>query len=336
MAFTFARDYEKWISSDSGKVDYPIQGAFIIPVQNTLMTSQTIEFMFLKNQQFLDNYKADPQLLPFFCGQHWYSNQEIKNGDLKLIWLKPFDNIELFNNFDIYTLLESINKLEIILDHSFLFSDITYCVDIGTGLNKQLLAFHKKNFSVGKAFECEDRSSVLNTSLNTNQITSRESIAMQLYIVGNGIISLGDIYIGLLESAFMHFYQCCELLIGTHKDSQIETRVNELQVSLEDRERISKITRHVFIARNWFFAHSGYEQKSFYKEDKMLIQNSKFSSQVIRQVLVAKWLSRYLLSIVLKTELKQREFRIYDSTGIESYNFNGNISDLSSTFKIPE
>ncbi len=51
MAITFSRNYEKWVSLDSVKVNYPVLGAFIIPLQNTFMTSQTIKLIFEKNDQ---------------------------------------------------------------------------------------------------------------------------------------------------------------------------------------------------------------------------------------------------------------------------------------------
>jgi hypothetical protein len=183
----------------------------------------------------------------------------------------------------------------------------------------------------GLGFEVEERGAAATNLKNhsgayrtiTDPVVTR---AADHYLTGLTLLGLEDSFSGLLDAAFMQFYQGCETLLlqaqrETVNDANKRIAANPLVSNPMD---LQVIVAHVWKARHNYFGH----------RSGTTLQTSDEVFQVAKQVLVARWLCRLMIDLQIgPTTFLCREMRFYHRDTSEGYM--GTLAELETTFRLP-
>lgn len=149
-------------------------------------------------------------------------------------------------------------------------------------------------------------------------------VAIRHYLCGMGLLAMEDTLPGLIDAAYMQFYQGIEALTGASKLDDAKKAIAAL--ALPDSNTLQAICHQVFMVRHKYFGH-GNETDFHEIADQGLAE----ATRVARQVLVARWLCKTLIDAQSPSKISLvREMRIYGSEG--STEFRGQIVDLEGMF----
>lgn len=321
MSTFSARNLEIWKSS-LGKELTPLDGVFAIEVKPSLMVSQSIQYL-----KELSNSSAQNLLLKrFINGMKWWDQNRHQNI---IFWHYNFKNKQEFGDFTPEVIIEELEQLELNLDISLFWNQITYLGEFGRGPEKPLIQIVRNNLIRAMAFEVEERGKVTK-ALNENPIklSIKAKIALSHYKTGMALLTEEDKLPGLIDGAFMQFYQAIEVLTEEHSNKN--DKAIKKGESLYGKDFPSEVLRHIFKARNIYFAHS----KSSNAEIKKAQKNLNTAFDIAKQVLVVRWCAKKLLSIETGVDLVIREMRLYPSLKQSIY-FSGRLEELKGDFALP-
>lgn len=155
---------------------------------------------------------------------------------------------------------------------------------------------------------------------------SNNKVALRHYLTGLTLLALEDSVPGLLEAAYMQFYQGIEAIVQTHVLPEAKQRI--AQMGLPDPLATQIICHQVFNVRHKYFGHGS--ETDFHE---IADASAEDAFRVAKQCLVARWLCRVLLDqqTPSKTSLL-REMRMYLHNTSDA--FHGTVQEIESTFWI--
>jgi len=287
-----------------------------------IMVSQTVEFLFEAVSR-RNISVTDQELIPFFDGARYLTLQTLD----RLIWGKSFETSEKLFSFDLENIFSAVRKLELHADVSFNIREIAYMADLGSGPNTPLLVAKRMPLGRGVSFEVEERG-VFAQSLSKTILKRSSSalLAQRHYSTGLVLLAAEDQVPGLVEAAFMQFYLSIEAILGTQNKADACERAVTNHSSVP-----SKIVEHVYLARHRFFGHAHPRNDAYVEAGNDPVT----AFEIAKQVLVARWCARALISSELKEDLLSREMRLYPNLVPGSVAFNGRVESLTE-FALPE
>ncbi len=318
-----ARRLEIWRSSRADAIK-PISGAFVFKPIQALMVRPTLEFIYESHAQILAAMSAHSLIRPFFDGASWYSPQ-----NPILSWQRNFASSKELFAFDLRVLFQALHELETHVDVSLPWRELSYLADVGSGPQLPLLTARRLPIFRGMAFEVTERGRV-RESLRLGEFPEatkpKVMLSQQHYSTGMALLATEDVFDGLIDAAFMQFYLACESLLEKHERNAACSSGRELYGTSFD-DALHDIVDHVYKARSRFFGHA---------HPKVVtgLIDPDHAFDVAKQVLVARYCARRLLSLELKRELVIREMRLSvdDTSSIE---FLGDPIALTTTFSLP-
>jgi hypothetical protein len=228
-------------------------------------------------------------------------------------------------------LLEELRALSMCIDFPLTCNRIEYEIPPGQVNSGTVFIASRKSIGRGFAFEADERETASENLMNRFAayllLNDHDgSVAAQHYLTGLTLLNLEDQFPGLIDAAFMQFYQGCEtLLLRQPRETvtQAKKRV-AADSSIPNAREIQIIVAHVWKIRHGFFGHRALSVPSTADE----------VYQVAKQVLVARWLCRRLIDFRVRSANGLcREMRLYHRQRSEE--FRGTIGELETTFMIP-
>lgn len=146
------------------------------------------------------------------------------------------------------------------------------------------------------------------------------------YLTGLSLLSLEDQVTGLIDAAFMQFYQGCELLCRDSVGGIENSKKYIAKLALEKSRELQIIAHHIWRVRNKYFGHGDV----LYNE--MSNQNVESVIQVAKQVLVARYLCKQLLDAHTPSRVPLvREMGLFSEN--YSGDFRGQVGQIENTFR---
>lgn len=317
------RDWEIWTNNDFFEESKIIDGYYLIRFTPSLMQEQTIEFLREKIELIRQNlFSINNNLLPYLSV---FLSFEDKNVINKHERLNNQSNIKQLLN----QILEEIEALSLCLDFPFNCYQIEYIVPPLQPVSGKVFIATRKNLARGLAFEIEERGSASQKIVSDYDCFLLSNISIKTagkhYLTGLTLLALEDTYPGLIDAAFMQFYQGCEILCGNNfKEDKAKKYIAKI---VNDSENLQIIIHHLWQVRNNYFGHGNSENNIFGNI------NSQTVYLIAKQVLVARWLCKKLLDINFPSgESLIREMRFYNKGTSE--NFQGRVEELETSFRL--
>lgn len=316
------RTYEVWNSSFADHLG-EIHGAFLIDVQQTLMVKQTLDFLAeIANSNIQGSHSHN--VLGFLRGMSFYDPRDPKG----LWYAATFQSAADLRSFNINDLLDAVRELELHCDVNITTGSIRFLAITGLGIpDKQLMVYNRLSFPRGMALEIEERGGIAASLSSGIVLTSANAqMAIHHYSTGMALMAGEDAIAGLLDAAFMQFYLAAEAILGKHeRTAAIQAGVE--QFGTEFDAATSECVSHTYLARHRFFGHS-------HPKVAPKLPDAERAFRIAKQVLVARWTARKLISLEIGIDLTIREMRLYDTFG-DSINFVGSVDQLTTEFALP-
>jgi hypothetical protein len=321
MSTISVREWEVWQNNSFFQIDQELHGQFVLELVPALMQRQTIDFVY----EQIDGIRQGHLSLPV-NGASGYLSPLIWRMQPNLIYkiqvFRTADDIP--NTLDL--LLQELTALSMCVDYPLLSNHIEYMIPPGQPESGRVFIATRKPLVRGLAFEVEEREMAakkLMTDFDLYALRADEVLraAIQHYLSGLTLLGLEDQVSGLVDAAFMQFYQGCELLCESHR-----VDVAKRNFAMRHPGVVTKNTQiiidHVWTVRNKYFGHHDLKHIAKYGD----------TYQVGKQVLVARWLCRLLIDDRIGVSALCREMRFYH--GQTSEEFRGTVTELETTFKI--
>lgn len=315
------RPVETWTSSRVSEIA-DFTGAFVYDVTPTAMVTRSIEHIRSLFSSDLSAYS--PGLQSFIRG----SLYQDKLGPQVLIAYASFKSGDDLHSVNFSDLEDRLSELELHFDINFTFGKVTYCVDFGSGPVEPLKVYQRRPFTRGVGFRLHE-SEAVNASMASGQIAWPENtrLAQIHYSTGLGLLAGEDGISGLLDGAFMQFYLAIECALGTMALGKVRDK-GRMRFGERFTDRHFEITKHVYLARHHFFGHG-------HPKLEGRLRDRERSFAVAKQVLVAKWCARELISLLVDRNLLNRTTALYSLDRQGSASFHGELSDLDKEFALP-
>lgn len=317
------RDWDIWTNStyfDGRKYD----GYFEFTIVGTLMVPQTVEYLTtlyeLRSGQFTKVEATNPDIVR--------QAMHTEEGNL---CLRMYDRLD--TNADLDFLLRSLN--------SFLEA-LSLATDVPLSSQKirfisyhagKLLVANRRPVSRGMAFECGERS-IASEKLDKDLAYYRGdndpnlAVGRRHYMTGMQLLGLEDMVTGLLDAAYMQFYQGCEALCRNPRGNLEASKQYIATLPLPDSRQLQIIAHQVWRVRHKYFGHGDVR----YNLQANLGQTR--AAAVARQVLVARYLCRRLIDAMAPSgRYLVREMNF--SFGQNIAPFTGSVHQLEHDFRVP-
>lgn len=196
-----------------------------------------------------------------------------------------------------------------------------------------ILQANRRSIGRGVGFEVEERgiaTAKVRADLAFYQDDSDHHavVGRRHYMAGMQLLALEDQIAGLLDAAFMQFYQGCEVLCRDSKGALEPSKKYIAAQALSDSRELQIIAHQVWAVRHKYFGH-GDVQHNLYAN-----KNREQAAQVARQVLVARYLCRRLVDLKAPSGTPlAREMGFF--FGSYSGDFTGQVNQLLDGFKVP-
>lgn len=323
MSVLSYRPWDIWLNStyfDNGKMYH---GYFECTILNALMVPQTLQFIAEK--------------------------YEIRNGRFQQITIPPMDILKrsistVEGNLCIKLYDELITSKcpkDIIKKVLLFLESLSMCVDCSLICHKirfisndygKLLVANRHPIGRGIGFEIEERgkaSEKLNKDFDFYLDESDPNLVVgkRHYLAGMQLLALEDQITGLVDAAFMQFYQGCEALCRDPSGSLKGSQKYIAKLSEPDVRELQIIAHQIWMARNKYFGHGDVQ----YNLNANINQNN--AQSVAKQVLVARYLCRRLIDANAPSGFfMEREMSFHFR---DSYNkFSGEIRLLEREFRV--
>ncbi len=315
------RTWEYWINKEFFDTQETYHGWFECIIAPTLMATQTVEFVIeqyeIRDFQFTSISPYPPQ----YKQQLMYTNE----NELCLKIYTSFDTTQ-DAKLAIDKVMDFLTTMSLSTDFPLICHKIRF-VDANRG---KLLVANRKSIGRGVGFEIEERgiaSQKINSQfpeyLSLMQNDEYFKVGLRHYLTGMQLLSLEDQVSGLIDAAFMQFYQGCEALCQDPKGNLEPSKKFIAQKATSNVKELQIIAHQVWRVRNKYYGHGD--------KDFNLQANSNLSQmqQVAKQVLVVRYLCRVLLEIYTSSQqILTREMGLY--FGENSNSFNGDIGSFAS------
>lgn len=320
MSAILYRDWKVFVDQSAPRAPN-ISGHFIVSFANFLMADQTIAFIaetceLSSTSISVVNRPREAYGLP--------AERTVDNLPM----------LRLFGNLDTSKVAQAIAEVIALVDR------LSYCVDFPLVVvrieflaNGQDPLVHATRRPIARAvaFEVEERGDArakLSTDFGVLGSSSTIDVASKFYMTGMKLLGLEDQVDGLIDAAFMQFYQGCEVIIGHGKIEENKKRIASFQ--LNDNLRDVQIAWHqIYHVRNMFFGH-GNPKTSIHGQT-----DADVAHRAARQALVVRWILRRLIDLECPSNINlAREMRFYSA--ITSYGFGGDPTELNGAFWAPQ
>ena len=313
------------IDSSLSQNSTKLSGAFFITLIPNLMMNIFVEFLW---ETFANGLTSQDTDIQGFLEGSRYRNPQIKN---ELIWCKNFNNIEELKSFDIDQIFSSLTKLSLYLDSNLTWIEIIYKVDNGSGFNTPIRWYRRTPLTRGISFELEERAqaSTLLSSIPIT-LTEKQTVASNYYNTGMSLLGLEDQLPGFIDAAFMQFYLGIETFTeySGFTLNKIKRKLDSQNIKYTDDD--ITIIEHIYSVRNNYYAHPSTRTKS--SNIAKAMKDDNFAFQIAKQVLIARFILKRLISLSTNTTLPIREMFLY-FRGV-SYSFNGDTKLLLNDFRL--
>lgn len=317
------RDWDIWTNStyyDGRTYD----GYFELTIAGTLMVPQTLEYLAetyeVRHGRFTRVARANPDVV----------RQAIHTEEGNLC-LRVYDRLD--SNADLGALLHSLNSfleaVALATDAPLACQKIRF-ISFGEG---KLLVANRRPVGRGMAFEIEERGTASRKLADDLEYYLDDSdphllVGRRHYMTGMQLLGLEDAVTGLLDAAFMQFYQGCEALCRDPRGGLEQSKRYIATLPLPDSRELQIIAHQVWRVRNKYFGHGDVS----YNLEANLSQTR--AAAVARQVLVARYLCRRLIDAHapsgshLVREMNLGFGQVYRS-------FVGRVQQLEQEFRVP-
>jgi hypothetical protein len=296
-------------------------GHFEVDLVAFMMTEQTLEFL----EQYFELHSPHPVKV----------NTPTPLAGIIRQWRGTLPKLRIYGTFapcqaaepQIEAITAYLTALAVCVDHPLTAHTIRF-EDDQEGLVLQAI---RRPFGRGVAFELEERD-LANGKIQADFAALAHTasqpgplmVAIRHYLCGMGLLAMEDTLPGLIDAAYMQFYQGIEALTGTYVLEDAKKAIAAL--GLPNSATLQVICHQVFSVRHKYFGHGN--ETDFHE---IADQGMAEATRVARQVLVARWLCKTLLDAQSPSKVSLvREMRIYGPEG--SSEFRGQIADLEGTF----
>lgn len=320
------REWQIWTNMDFFSDGEDINGVVHFKITPSLMAEQTIGFLYEKLESIRN-------------GQQQFKNQDLRSF-FDLSYITPTKELMIQrvasiprNTQDIEAILrrhlEDLSAISLCLDFPLTCNEIRFIVPPGQPENGEVFIAVRKQIGRGMAFEIEERGSASSRLSNDfdcfRNLNPIQKAAQKHYLNGLTLLGLEDQFSGLIDAAFMQFYQACEILCGeNYKLKEVKKYIAKHHQ--DESRNLQIIAHHVWQIRHEYFGHGNVENHIVNIEDMEQTFNTA------KQVLVARWLCKRLLDLSTNSKPLAREMRLYNKSG--SVHFSGREESISQEFYI--
>lgn len=318
------RDWELWLNSEYFKEVQSIDGYFECVLHNSLMVNQSVVFL-AEDYEILNRQLVKVDRRP----------QEVTLKDIQTsegeLCIRLYELLDLSKEIQqtIYEIKLFIDSLAIAIDAPL----SCYSIRFISQHSGKILHANRKQIRRGFSFRIEERSLAklkLETDLKYFQDKSDPYLVagQRHYMTGMQLLSLEDFSSGLIDAAFMQFYQGCEVLCRDKQGALNESKKYIASKNAPDSKNLQIIAHQIWRVRNKYFGHGDV------RYNLLANQNRVQATMVANQVLIARYLCRRLIDINSPSnEFLIREMGLYFAG--YSGNFNGEIKQLLEDFNVP-
>ena len=326
MSVISHREWNIWTNLDFFEEESEVTGVVYLRITPSLMSEQTIGFIYEKIEQIRTGQPqfTDTRLKDYF-DLRWISSTKESVIQKRGVVVTNNEVIRVF----IGDILHELEALSICLDFPLTCNEIRFHLPPFQPKNGDVFVASRKPISRGMGFEIEERGSAsarlahdFDKVINSN---STQKVAVRHYLNGLTLLGLEDQFSGLIDAAFMQFYQACEVLCGENY-KLIEVKKHIAAVHQDESRTLQLIAHHIWQIRHNYFGHGNVDNNIVNLGD---LENTFGAA---KQVLVARWLCKRLLDLKMDATPLVREMRLYHKEG--SVCFNGSIDQLIDDFYI--
>lgn len=318
------REWQIWANLDLFKNETDIRGVIYLKITPSLMVENTVGFIYEKIEHIRQGALQfeNERLKKYFDLSYITPTSEIVIQ--KSTFISP--EIEFIQPL-INETLEELEAISLCLDFPLTCNEIRFIIPAGQPLHGELFIASRKSIGRGMAFEVEERGSALNRLQNDFEkfvnFNPIQRVAAKHYLNGLTILGLEDQFSGLIDAAFMQFYQSCEVLCGgSFKLKDVKIHIANHYAS--ESRTLQLIAHHIWQIRHNYFGHGNVENNI------ANLENLDQTFNIAKQVLVARWLCKRLLDLNTNSNALSREMRLYNKLG--SVYFSGSIELLINNF----
>ena len=318
------RDWEIWTNQSTFNKDLEFHGFYECCILPTLMAQQTVEFL-AENFEIHSSNIISVSRPPYEVVKQSTTSEE---GLLAIRVYSVFTPTKSVEE-NIAGILKCIDSIALCVDFAFICQKIRFFSDV---YGKMFIA-NRLRIGRGMAFEIEERgisSAKLRADyLYYKNLTQNELLAATChYLTGLRLLSLEDEVSGLIDAAFMQFYQACEILCKDDEGRLENSKKNIAKLNLPESRELQIITHQIWRVRNKYFGHGDTRYN--------ILANTDIESavKVAKQVYIARYLCKKLIDINSPSkEVLMREMMFF-CEGHNYGNFTGSIQELESSFSV--
>lgn len=318
------RDWDLWLNTGYFSGVQTHDGYFECVVLDSLMVRQSIEFLaerqYILNRQFVDVPHSPIEIV----------QQSTRTAEGERC-IRMYEQLE--TSIDIKETLEGIRSF---IDALALAIDAPlscYRISFVSNHHGRILTANRKSIGRAFSFEVEERGFAYQKLRNDLAFYQNDSdpnvvVGRRHYMTGMQLLALEDQVSGLIDAAFMQFYQGCEALCRDPKGNLEPSKKYIAANASSDGRELQIIAHQVWRVRNKYFGHGDVPY------NLLANQNREKAAMVARQVLVARYLCRRLLDLTAPSNTPlTREMGLF--FGTYSGNFVGQVDQLLGDFKVP-
>lgn len=324
------REWELWQNSTYFARPLTLRGQFVVWISPALMAQQTIEFVFERIEDLRRGGPPPTGPAAAYVSLSAYPRPTAADGSLALYKVAPLatgDPIEPV----VTEILEELRVISLCLDFPLTCNRIEYEIPPISPEAGIVLVAARRPLSRGLAFEVDERGiagqNLWQHSTAYGYAGDRDAeVAAEHYLTGLTLLGLEDQFAGLVDAAFMQFYQGCESLLLRGPRETVTDAKKRLAAdpNVSDSRSLQIVVAHVWKARHKFFGHRG----------TVVPRTASGVFGIAKQVLVARWLCRRLLDMRAGVPRGLcREMRLYHEWTSEE--FRGTVAELEAAFALP-
>jgi hypothetical protein len=318
------RTWDLWLNTRYFSEGHTHTGHFECVVIDALMVSQSVEFL-AERQSIINRQFVEVAPVP----AEFVRQAITTSGGERCIRL--YEALDTSNNLE-----RTIDEIRVFIDSLALAVDAplsSYSIRFISDQYGKILQADRRSIGRGFAFESDERDTARrklqqDLAFYQDDADAHNAVGRRHYMTGMQLLSLEDQVSGLIDAAYMQFYQGCEALCRDPSGGLKQSKIFIASTASVDSRELQIIAHQVWGVRNKYFGH-GDVARNLYAN-----QNNDQAASVARQVLVARYLCRRLLDLAAPSQTTlSREMGLFfkDYSG----NFVGRIDQLLDGFKVP-
>jgi hypothetical protein len=317
------RSWDIWINTSFFNGQNTYDGYYECTILNTLMVQQSIEFL-VEKYEIRNRHFCNITFQPSEIVNQVTTTEE---GQLCIRVYESFDT-SLSTEIAIQSINAFIDSISLAIDAPLTCLKIRFI----SQQHGKLLVANRRSIGRGFSFEVEERG-IANQKIQQDILFYQDSkddyvnVGRRHYMTGMQLLSMEDQITGLIDAAFMQFYQGCEALCRDEKGGMEESKKYIAKKNCSDSKELQIILHQVWRVRNKYFGHGDVSSNIYANLSK------EHANAVAKQVLVARYLCRRLLDLDAPSNQSLiREMGLF--FGEYSGNFTGQLIQLKTSFKV--